>query len=143
ACEQPAARSPSQLRRRAGPWPRRRRERCNCYARRVQYSVMSAPEHRQVESQASLRPASDSPSLNATISIGTEPSPSSHPLAPLPAGTIVGDFELLHEVGRGGRGIVYQARQQSLGRIVALKLLPTEPNQKPVTVSRFLAEAQA
>ena len=55
----------------------------------------------------------------------------------------LGDFELIREIGRGGMGIVYDARQVSLNRRVALKILPPGLGLTGQAVQRFEREAQA
>ncbi|MCM2369960.1 serine/threonine-protein kinase [Aporhodopirellula aestuarii] len=56
---------------------------------------------------------------------------------------ILGDFRLLEEIGRGGMGVVYRAQQISLGRIVAIKLLPFASVLDARQIARFNNEAQA
>ncbi len=55
----------------------------------------------------------------------------------------LGDFRLIREVGRGGMGIVYEAEQGSLGRRVALKVLPYAGALDPKQLQRFRNEARA
>jgi serine/threonine protein kinase/WD40 repeat protein len=55
----------------------------------------------------------------------------------------LGDFRILREIGRGGMGIVYEAEQRSLGRRVALKILPFAAALDPKQLQRFKNEAQA
>jgi len=55
----------------------------------------------------------------------------------------LGDFRILREVGRGGMGIVYEAEQESLGRRVALKVLPSQALLDPQQQKRFQREARA
>ena len=60
-----------------------------------------------------------------------------------PAAGVLGDFQILREIGRGGMGVVYEAEQLSLGRRVALKVLPFAAMIDPRQLSRFKIESQA
>ena len=61
----------------------------------------------------------------------------------MPPQSRLGDYHILREVGRGGMGIVYEALQISLGRRVALKVLPHSAAVDPKQRQRFQIEAQA
>jgi serine/threonine protein kinase/tetratricopeptide (TPR) repeat protein len=65
------------------------------------------------------------------------------PGPPLPERRRLGDFRILREVGRGGMGVVYEAEQLSLGRQVALKVLPFVPALDARQLQRFKNEAKA
>jgi serine/threonine protein kinase/Flp pilus assembly protein TadD len=72
-------------------------------------------------------------------------SPSSGPAREISAIALgdLGDYHLIHEVGRGGMGVVYEAEQVSLGRRVALKVLPYAATMDPKQLQRFKNEARA
>lgn len=62
--------------------------------------------------------------------------------AELPLGQL-GDYQIVREIGRGGMGLVYEARQLSLDRQVALKVLPLAGLLDPKQIARFQQEARA
>lgn len=90
------------------------------------------------------------PRCLATMQLGTEThlDEAAKPagIAPLPVAVLAPHFpqlEILECLGRGGMGVVYKARQKSLNRLVALKLLAPERADDPQFAARFAKEAQA
>jgi serine/threonine protein kinase len=78
-----------------------------------------------------------SPLLHQPAASRSIPESDSYPPEPL------GDFRILREIGRGGMGVVYEAVQLSLGRRVALKVLPFAAALDARQLQRFKNEAQA
>jgi len=99
---------------------------------------------RHPELAARLRPVLEALDLLARFSssAGWDKRPGRAVAGEEMCGTL-GDFRLIREVGRGGMGVVYEAEQNSLGRRVALKVLPFAGTMDPRQLQRFQNEARA
>jgi hypothetical protein len=95
-----------------------------------------------LEAMADLGHAIAAPNLQAPARPGESPGEPSD-LQPSPPSRILGDFRIIRELGRGGMGVVYEAEQISLGRRVALKVLPFAAMLDKQQLKRFKNEARA
>jgi serine/threonine protein kinase len=118
-------------------------------------AVLTPESHARSSSTTSLRRSdqrtqiipSDGMGTFATVPpAGPAPDSSTTPIASpatLQIGARLGDYEILRELGRGGMGIVYQARHRRMQRIVALKVLAPALASDAEALSRFRREVIA
>jgi eukaryotic-like serine/threonine-protein kinase len=89
---------------------------------------------------ATVSPTNTGPSLRASA-VPTVPTAADGSGRGAPTG--VADYELLEVLGHGGMGVVYRARQISLNRIVAFKMISAGPHASAELLARFHVEAEA
>ncbi len=87
---------------------------------------------------ATMAPGQESKSGNTAVNVGSiKPNTGGSKFPNVPG------YDILGELGRGGMGVVYRAKQRGLGRMVALKMILGGANVNPDDIARFELEARA